>query len=238
MCRGIGVIAARARVGRLWVRRVQAAAAAAALAGGLLLATGVVWAASVGLSADPSGPLPLESLVEPPAPAPVGQVLSRALSADGSTRLNNLDLLLELHGSVPAGRGASAAVSPGGGSIKVSPAPVVGSAELARQASALSRSTLLTGDGGLPLPAADLLARPQRDWRVGGPSDGSGGGVESAGDAGSRGAGYPAAGDDGLVRELVTPLAQFARSYREWLLGGLALLFVLGAAFKALSRRI
>ena len=235
------MIPAPAAVGSRVARRGWAATTSAVVAAWLLLGGGlggVACATSVGQSADPDGPLPIDSLITAPAPAPRGQILSRALSADASTRNNNLDLLLELHGSTPAGGGAGAVGPSGAGSIKVSPMATL-PAELAARAPLPSpRSTLLTRDGGLPLPAADW-ARPSRDWRTEGrPGDGLGSGIgEPARPGGSRGEPYSSAGEDGLVRELLSPLTQFVRVYREWLLGGLVLLFLIGAVFKALSRR-
>jgi hypothetical protein len=237
------LIPARAAAGSRAASRGWAAAATAVLAAWLLLGGGVggvARATSVGQSADPGGPLPIDSLIAAPAPAPLGQTLSRALSADGSTRNNNLDLLLELHGSAPAGGGASASavVPSSAGSIKVSPMATL-PAELAKRAPlSPTRSTLLTRDGGLPLPAADW-ARPSRDWGAEGRSgDGFSSGIgEPAGPGGSRGEPFSSAVEDGLVRELLSPVTQFVRVYREWMLGVLVLLFLIGAVFKVFSRR-
>ena len=136
--------------------------------------------------------------------------LGNALTFNRTRDQDNLDLLLEMSGRQPG--------TPDGSALATA-------------------SALLGTDAGLPLPLT-VRQRPLRDWEqaagdIGGGARGDPRGLSVA----RSGAPVPEAGLR-VLREPLVRTAQWVRDNRAWLLGGLVLLVLLGAAVKVFSRRI
>lgn len=154
--------------------------------------------------------------------------LDNALTAERTTGQDNLDLLLRTPRPEP-GTGDLLGMSPRvgfAGAAAKAPAPNVAEA-----------GARLGTEASLPL-LQSLRQQPQRDWAQ------LAGGVDGAGSGdGSRMApdGSAMAVPTSDLHALQAPLlqvVQLVRENRAWLLGGLVLLLLLGAAVKAFSRRI
>lgn len=191
--------------------------------------------------------------VTPALDAPTQRpALSRSTRAidipEASTGNKNLDLLLELQGR--PGEEAQRQASPA--SAAAASAAAAALADLRRRAAQRPAS-----DADAPKPVLQPFERmgtlegdaraaqptERREW-TGRPA-GAGGGVGYGGGAGggygdggresasSRG-GYD---DDNLLRRLPREVLHFLRDNRYWLLGGLAVIGIIGAALQAYSRR-
>ena len=136
--------------------------------------------------------------------------LRNALIFNRTRDQDNLDLLLEMSGRQPG--------APDGSALAAA-------------------SALLGTDASLPLPQT-VRQRPLRDWEqaagdIGGGARGDRRGLSTD----SRGAAVPQA-DLRALQEPLRRTVQLVRDNRAWLLGGLVLLVLLGAAVKLFSRRI
>ena len=136
--------------------------------------------------------------------------LKNALTLNRTRDQDNLDLLLEMAGRQPG--------TPDGLALATAGA-------------------LLGTDAGLPLPQT-VRQRPLRDWEQAASDIGGGARGDPRGLSVDRsGAPMPQA-DLRVLQEPLVRTAQLVRDNRAWLLGGLVLLVLLGAAVKVFSRRI
>jgi len=169
---------------------------------------------------------------------------------EASTGNKNLDLLLDLQGrsgeelqrqaspaSAAAASAAAAALADLRHRAAQRPAPDAG----------MSKPVLQPFEDPGPLEGNARSAQPQerREWTglpagAGGGS-GFGGSVGAGNGDGGRESGASSHGsydDDNLLRRLPREVLLFLRDNRYWLLGGLVVIGVIGAALKAYSRRI
>ena len=183
--------------------------------------------------------------MRPLAPAVPGiRSTDRALQPETSTGNKNLDLLLELQdrpdeAARPAARRSASAAAAALADLRAraTERPV------ADQPAARPVTPSFEGIGTLERDGlATLQPAERREW-TGGPA---GGGADSAygkGDAYRADdresdilrRGYS---DDNLLRRLPKELIVFLRDNRYWLLGGLGVVALLGAAIRSYSRRI
>ncbi len=223
-----------------------------------LLAAGLPQAATVSAPDEPPGQA--TALRDPALRGGLAGpgVLDKALTGSVATGGKNLDLLLEMQRSdtaeasqpVPARPGAaptpaaiaSAAIAP----VAITPAAKTLTAATLPQAgappeqSALSQSNLLGSDASLGTQPA---ATRNTEWAGGGGL--AGGGSTDAGTAGGRSGSMDDRGsrrphdeaDDGSFRFWPRHARDFIRDNREWLLGGIAGLLLLGAAARAYGSR-
>ena len=136
--------------------------------------------------------------------------LDNALTSNRTRDQDNLDLLLQMSGRQPVAAAGSALAT---------------------------ASALLGTDASLPLPQT-VRQRPLRDWEqaagdIGGGARGDPRGLNTD----SSGAAVPQA-DLRVLQEPLVRTAQLVRDNRAWMLGGLVLVVLLGAAVKVFSRRI
>lgn len=199
-----------------------------------------------------------EPLTEPLRAPSTGPALNRSNGPiavpEASTGNKNLDLLLELQGrpgeevqrqassaSAAAASAAAAALADLRRKAAQKPAPDAGESKPVLQP--------FEGMGTLEGDAERAQPPERREW-TGRPA-GAGGGVGYGGSVGGGGGdgGYGDGGrqsagsrgdydDDNLLRQLPRELLLFLRENRYWLLGGLALIGVIGAALKSYSRRV
>lgn len=247
--------AALARPGRRarWRACVRQCARQCALLCAGLLAAGMPQAATVSAPDEPPGQA--TALRDPALPGGLAGpgVLDKALTGSVATGGKNLDLLLEMQRSdtaeasqpVPARPGAAptpaaiapAATTPAAKTLTAATLPQAGAPP---EQSALSQSNLLGSDASLGTQPA---ATRNTEWAGGGGL--AGGGSTDAGMAGGRsgsmddrGSGRPHdEADDGSFRFWSRHARDFIRDNREWLLGGIAGLLLLGAAARAYGSR-
>lgn len=247
--------AALARPGRRarWRARVRQYVRQCALLCAGLLAAGMPQAATVSAPDEPPGQA--TALRDPALPGGLAGpgVLDKALTGSVATGGKNLDLLLEMQRSdtaeasqpVPARPGAAptpaaiapAATTPAAKTLTAATLPQAGAPP---EQSALSQSNLLGSDAGLGTQPA---ATRNTEWAGAGGL--AGGGSTDAGAAGGRSGSMDDRGsgrqhdeaDDGSLRFWPRHARDFIRDNREWLLGGIAGLLLLGAAARAYGSR-
>ena len=171
-----------------------------------------------------------------------GVTLDNALVAHRAGAQDSLDLLLQMPTPAPASPDWPVAPPQAGlqGAMPRAPgtAGVVARAEpsAAMAAAAVAAGGLLGTEAGLALPQSDPQ-RPQRDWALaagaaGGGTRSDGGGIADYG----SGSAAPTADLQALQQPLFQ-LLQLLREHRAWILGGLVLLLLVGAAINRISRR-
>ena len=225
----------------------------------LLLALGLVFSGQV-----PAATVSAPADAQPAsiaAPHPMGQggaattsTLDRALTGGVATG-NQLDLLLEMQrhqaaeaylpaygraGAADLSRPPTRAVSTGAGVLAAPPSS--SAAAQVRQSAALSQSHLLYRDAGLGTPAHAAPTQVRPDW-TGGNATALGtyrygaNGRNDSSDLFDDRIGPEWVIDKGSVRLWLRETIEFVRENRDWLLGGIAALLLLGAMVKAYARR-
>ena len=138
--------------------------------------------------------------------------LGNALTFSRTRDQDNLDLLLEMSGSQPG--------TPDGSALATA-------------------SALLGTDAGLPLPLPQTVRqRSLRDWEQAAGDIGGGSRDDPRGPSVDRGGAPVPEADLRVLQEPLVRTVQWVRDNLAWLLGGLVLLLLLGAAVKVFSRRI
>jgi hypothetical protein len=177
------------------------------------------------------------------AVASTGVTLDNALVAHRTGAQDSLDLLLQMPTPVPGSPDGLVAPPRAGLQAAAPRAPAAaGAAARAEPSAALAAEVAAAGallgtEAGLPLPQFDQQ-RPARDWALaaaleGGGNFGGGNGLAADGSGSAVSTTDPRA-----LQQPLLQLAQLLRDNRAWLLGGLLLLLLLGAAIKGFSRRI
>lgn len=198
--------------------------------------TAAAMAAPVGGSVDSGGSTTSDAATGAKSSSASGKALKYAPTGEASTGDKNLDLLLELNSADFRDSGGAAAH--GTQAQRANGSRTAGRAA-SNSASALDmdRRALLGGDTGLRQSRGNEPdASP--DWM---------GNRRSAADAREAaalpqgqgpGGVRPGDDDDNPLRDLIRSAANFLREYRTWLLGGGALILLIGAIFKIFGRRI
>ena len=186
------------------------------------------------------------SSARPSTPAATGlRPLDRAVAPEASTGNKNLDLLLEMQGK-PGDEARRA--TPRSDAAASAAAAALGSLRAKAADGHSAKPAVQPFEGMMPLAGnGRAAAQPpeRREW-IGQPAGGAGGSAGAGGGGGGGGhdgrrepeSAGAQLGNDNLIRALPRDVIVFLRDHRYWLLGGLGLLAVLGAAIKSFSRRI
>lgn len=196
---------------------------------GLLLAAAMMrgFSAVVG-SADSTGALAADVVVQRRAAALAGSALDKALTRRVDPGQVNLDLLLDMARSdlvvVPAPAASSRSALAAGPNPPLA-MPLAGA--------------LLGTDASLPLPQAPR-AQSRRDGALAAAHSGGAGGAEVGMAAAGRGRNDlgGSGGDPEALRAPVRRVVQLLRDNPVWIVGGVVLLLLLGTVVKVFGRRI